>query len=431
MSRFSRARASQPAPPSAPGAIDATSFLRDGPSAREFVTAQVQHLASTGALDAGNGDVLDAWLEGVRHQSHARYAIERTERVAAAQREAVRLEADVVVAEHRAAAAVEELEHTKRLLGVLDRQVLGPVEHQPADPRERRRKPRPTVDPLEAVARPWYTRIGPFAFLTMAALGDLMTFRIVLAQTFTDVEDWIVWILTLALAAASVGLMHSVGKAWKDLRDGRGGLGRVAIGLLLAGWLLLGAITFYFRYATGDDGAAAATDVGIGGAGAVEHDPLLSALLLMALFLGSGLLAFYAGFTEHHPRMASYLRLRARLQEQRADVTRTASEAESARQDLAHNRATAERAEQTYVEAVRATDAAVAELEELVRVLVAGHLGTPEATNGLTTGRRPTAATAPPAPRPPLPPTPFRLPAVNGANGHGGLNGNGHGPAAS
>ena len=67
------------------------------------------------------------------------------------------------------------------------------------------------------------------------------------------------------------------------------------------------------------------------GAAASGDDPLLSAILLAALYIGSGILAFWIGFSDHHPRMASYLRLRAdlaRQQEQAAQAEKTAIDAE-------------------------------------------------------------------------------------------------------
>ncbi|SFO42615.1 hypothetical protein SAMN05660359_03373 [Geodermatophilus obscurus] len=356
--------------------------------AHEDVRARVAQLASAGSLDAANGDVLDAWLEGTRRTRRADAEADRTRAAAAAEREVARLEAEVLAADQRLASATAEVAHTERVIGILEAQLLGPAEQPPVESRERRRRPRPTLDPLEGlVRRPWHSGIV-IVLLLLAAAGDLATFYIVLATAYREAGPLIIGALTAAFAAASVGLMHGIGRAVKDLREARGGIGRVAIALMTAGWLVLGGVAFAFRLES-EDGGTGATGFGTATTTSTGTDPLLSAVLLAGLFLASGLLAYYAGFSEHHPRMKTYLALRKRLPEQGQAVATETRLLNEARQALDLARGDAERAALRTRADIDRIDAEIDELKELVRVEVAAHLGLPEATTGLVTGRGP------------------------------------------
>jgi hypothetical protein len=240
--------------------------------------------------------------------------------------------------------------------------------------------------------------------------------------------------------------MHGVGRTLKDLREARGGLGRPALLLMVAGWLVLGCVAFSFRLAT-DSGAAGATSAfGVTDPAADSQHALLSALLLAGLYLASGVFAFYTGFSEHTPRMRTYAALRRKLPVQHEIVARRTEVVSTIRRQLAQAREAIDQADRSAEDALATTDAEIAELKELVRVEVASHLGLPEATNGLTTGRRVGGPDEPPQPGLPEPraghdgdpsgPTPrdlgtlIRIPrdsfpvlAPRSANGHGSPNG--------
>ncbi|MGY1712596.1 hypothetical protein ACI8AC_24110 [Geodermatophilus sp. SYSU D00758] len=433
---------STPRPAGTPTSASPESWT-PGQTTRERVIERIARMHEAGALDAGNGDVLDAWLEGVRSKRHAYIAAERTRRVVAAEQDVRRLEAEAVVAEQRAQAAADELAHTERLVTVLEGDLLGPAENHAGDRRERRRRPRPRIDPLEGMVRSRTHRGVILGLLLLAAAGDFATFRLTLAGFFTDGGDFVIWTLTAALTAASVGLMHVVGRSFRELREGRGGLGRVAIGLMFAGWATLGGVAVWFRW---QQPIATTTSTSFGGGATTTHDPRAAAVLLGGLFLASGLLAFYAGYSDHHPRMATYLGLRQPLPQQRDVAASAAQKVAELGQALAHARGEQARADTWAAEAGGIADAEIDELKELARVELAGHLGAPDATNGLTTGRtRPTERRGPddlpnaksagpdPAAEPdtsraiPVPeasfPLPFPSPSDAASNGNGSLNG--------
>ena len=265
---------------------------------------------------------------------------------------------------------------------------------------DRRRRPRPSLDALEGLTPQRGWKFVSILLLALATAGDLASFYITLAG-MTGQEAWMVWLLTLALTAAAVGIMHVVGRTARNLREGQGGLGRPALVLMTIGWVVLGAAAFFVR--TQVEGPSTSTGAPVfgveAGAAASGDDPLLSAILLAALYVGSGILAFYIGFSDHHPRMASYLRLRADLaiqQEQAAQAEETAIDAER-RFETAKAELT--RTTDRTAAAEASVDAEIAELKELVRIHVAGLLGEPAATNNLTTGRGTGTAVRPEGPR--------------------------------
>jgi membrane protein involved in colicin uptake len=105
------------------------------------------------------------------------------------------------------------------------------------------------------------------------------------------------------------------------------------------------------------------------------------------LFLGSGILAYWIGFSDHHPRMASYRTLHKRLAAQRRAVADAEKAAVEAERRYAAASAELKRTAERSAAAEASVDAEIGELKELARIHVAGLLGDPAATNNLTTGR--------------------------------------------
>jgi len=378
--------------------------------ARDAVSKAVLELARTRAMDAGNGDVLDPWLDSLRPQWMAHHVASSADRDAAAKLAAGEYEARATAARQRADAAKAQRADTQRLVEIVERRLLEP------EPRHS------SLDPLDGLTPQHGWRLLSGLLLACAAAGDMASFSIAIAGMM-DQSLLVIWVLTVAVTAAALGVMHVVGRATRDLREGDGGLGRPAIWLMTVAWVALGGAAFYVRL-QGDQHAAASGPVFGGGSGNVVggEEALLQALLLGSLFLASGVLAFYIGFSGHHPRMQPYLSLRARLH--RADVAvarteRDAIEAERLR-DNAQDEVWRTAARATAAEA--SLDAEIAELKELARIHIAGLLGDPPSTNNLTSTRAPDPAARTGSPRGlgvPSPATPLDAapPTLNG-NGH-------------
>jgi hypothetical protein len=400
---------------------------------REAVQRHVTGLAGTGALDSGNGDVLDSWLDSLRPQWLAHHAVDSTERAAVAQHLAGRYQAEAVAARRRAEHAAADRDHAERLVAVFERQLLEAREDMPAVLTDRRRRPRPTIDRLEGLTDGLTTGALSRLFLLLAAAGDVAAFYIVLAGALRERTEMTV-LLVAAFSAASVGLMHTVGTTAKGLREGHGGLGRVALTAMTIGWVALGSIAFYVRTQTAP--VTTSTSETVFGADPTASasagvPPLISAVLLAGLFVASGLLAFTLGYSRHHPRMATYRSLRKDLVKQRGRAAAAEQAAIVAERAWENAHAEQARAAERAEHAAASVDAELAELKELVRVQIAEHLGEPAATNALTTDRSDdvppdldgTDVVAAPAEGDDVVSTHGRRPATNGTriNGHGQL----------
>ncbi|GAB3358898.1 hypothetical protein [Modestobacter lapidis] len=354
-------------------------------AARDAVHKAVTELHATGALDAGNADVLDGWLDSLRPQWHAHAAMAATEQAAVAQQVLGESDAAAVAARERAEAAKAELGHTERLVTAYEQALLPGDGPDQADRRNRR----PDLERLEGLTSSRWTSRALLLLLPVVAAGDFVTFYMTLAGLLRE-DAVLTWILVGSFTFASVAVLHAAGHTAKNIREGQGGLGKVWVGLMALAWAALGGIAFYVRTqyvpttaagAGAGFGADAATVVPTG------PDPLLSALLLGGLYLASGVLAFWIGFSGHRPRMTSYQKLRADLVRRRT-ASATAERALVAAERLLENaRAEQARVAQRTADAALSIDAEITELKELARIHLAGLLGQPAATNAVTTGR--------------------------------------------
>ena len=380
--------------------------------ARDAVYKVVTEANQLGALDAGNGDAFDGWIDSLRPQWIAHHVMAGADGEASAHLAAGQYEAEAAAARQRADATKAERDHTRRLVDIYEQRLLAPAEEPALAHADRRRRPRPGLDALEGLTPQRGWKVLSWVLLALAAAGDFASFYIALAGTLGGNEVMVV-LLTTALTAAAIGLMHMVGRSARNLEEGQGGLGRMALALMTAGWLGLGAAAFYLRL----NEPPVAADAGAFGAAVETTDTaLISAILLAALFIGSGLLAFWIGFSDHHPRMTPYLQLRKELrslEEQLAQGEQRAIEAARLRDNA---QAEVRRTTARTAAAEAAVDAEIRELKELVRIHIAGLIGEPAATNNLTSGR-----SVPPTPVPAIPRPAFSI-EVPGTV----LNGNGH-----
>lgn len=391
--------------------------------ARDGVRHAITEMYEKGALDAGNGDVLDAWIDRLKPQWQAHLVMVSADREAAAQLAAGEYEAEAVAARERAQAAKAEQAETEDLLAVFQQQLVAPRQAEPVGRVERRRRPRPSVDSLEGLTHSWWWEIASKLLLLAAAGGDLASFYVTLAGMLTQSQAYMVWVLTIAVTAAAVGVMHVAGRTARNLREGQGGLGRIALTLMVLGWLVLGAAAFYVRTQVSPPGSST-TDAAFGAdptAATTGDNPLLSALLLGALFIGSGILAYWLGFSDHHPRMVTYRKLRKRLAKQRTVTASAEKAAAEADGKFATAKDEVRRTAQRAAAAQASIDAEIAELKELARIHVAGLIGDPAATNNLLSGR---SGSDPTLPAPRLPRDEAGMAALNGvpvpsANGNG------------
>jgi hypothetical protein len=351
---------------------------------RDAVNKVVTELHGKGALDAGNPDVLDGWIDSLRPQWQAHSTMASTEHDAVAQLVVGDAEAAAAAARQRAWDARADVEHTQRLISAFEGALL--PDNGPEAPDRRHR--RPDLDRLDGLTEGRWPKVFRLLLMLAVGAGDLATFYLTLAVLFEQAEAWLIWVLVGSFTAASMTLMHAAGHTAKNIREGQGGLTRAAVAAMALAWAALGGVAFYVRLNSADPTSTTELAFGADPATAAVSgpSPVLSAILLAGLFVASGFLAFWIGFS-HHPRMTAYRALRAQLIDQRATAVAAEQTAIAAERLLANARAEQVRAAQRAADAGRSIDAEITELKELARLHLAGLLGEPAATNAVTTGR--------------------------------------------
>ncbi|MGI5240084.1 hypothetical protein [Dactylosporangium sp. CA-139066] len=274
---------------------------------------------------------------------------------------------------------------------------------------------------------------GRWVFVAGAMAGDVMNFKVVVAELAGVLQDGEVWVLVLAFTILAIGLAHVAGAALRgtgpDRSSGRPGAGRVVAAVMLAVlWLALGAAALWIRLTHGSaaggdplagldpvdplaglDGAAGTAPAG--GLPTVDLADLPMAVLFLLLYLGGGLMAFWLALDHGPDRIALFgrhLRLwragrlagRAERSEHRRRLRgrphpwayrrarsrhqRATADAERLRRLIEHTRADAGRDPERR-EAQRAgTFAQADEFKQLARVALTARLGSPAATSAIT-----------------------------------------------
>jgi hypothetical protein len=235
--------------------------------------------------------------------------------------------------------------------------------------------------------------------LALVLVGDLVMIK----STFDHVlrlQSAFSWALAVAMTLLAVPLAWMAGTQTRMALAHEGWV--MAATLLAMAWAVAGAALFYLRYhaaeltqqVTGFEGSVVDGD-------AEQMKERLLAWVLLALFVATGVLAFFEGFTTTNPAAAQLHRLNVlvpdlarRVAEQQGLVTRLVD----SRATHAHQLATvAER----RAEARRAAEALAAEMKAHARVQLALALGNPSASevvhdaHGSCPPARPAGAAAP------------------------------------
>lgn len=353
--------------------------------ARDAVHKVVTELHATGAVDAGNAEVIDGWLDSLSPQWHAHARTAATEQAAFAQQVVGESEAAALAARQRADAARAELAHTERLVTAYEQALL------PSDGREQpdRRHRRPVVDQLDGLTSSRWAGLGRVALMALVAVGDVVAFWMTLQGVFGQ-DRVVTGLLVGSFTLASMMLMHAAGHTAKSARAGETGLGTAGAVVLGMAWIGLGGVAYVLRMNAADRTTTSAVPTfGADPAAAASTgtDPLLAALLLAGLFVASGVLAFWLGFSGHHPRITAYRKHRAHQSEQREELAEAERVSLTAERLLQNARDEQARASSRAADAALSIDAGIAELKQLARIHLAGLIGQPASTNAVTTDR--------------------------------------------
>jgi len=249
----------------------------------------------------------------------------------------------------------------------------------------------PPSDLRSEVVQPWAIRqIVSMALLSIAAAGDFANFYITMSGLANE-HPLITVLVVLALTAAAVALAHAVGLLLRERQQSHRSTAPTVLILMSGGWLFLGVSAAIVRWVVPYDDGSAGAAAQFGDQTATSDDTVhrITSLLLLGLYLASGVLAAWLAYRDHEPVLAARRMTWRRLvwtggrnRWNQAKLVR----AETRLQQHLDERA---RLAANHAAALADREALAAELKEYTRVLIAGHLGEPVATQGLTSQQSP------------------------------------------
>jgi hypothetical protein len=180
------------------------------------------------------------------------------------------------------------------------------------------RRPRPTSAKLDAaylapglVAGRSFMAKAHFVVLLVAALADFGAFAQVVQLVLTNQPAWVSYLVVLGLTTGVLYLAHAMGTIVRDRVARRHAARWAWIVLGTAAWAAIGVIAFWVRLkVTDDQGQAPTVDLSaVPEASSSTPDAtaaLPAALLFLALFTGTGLVAAIGAYLTHNPFAGEY-----------------------------------------------------------------------------------------------------------------------------
>jgi hypothetical protein len=166
-----------------------------------------------------------------------------------------------------------------------------------------------------------------FGVLLVAAGIDIATFYQVLALVMKNVPDEVVWLGVVGFTVTALSLAHTIGVRMRERADaGQRPSTSGSAWLVAVIWLFVGITAFIVRLVASQPSVTGGTTIveegeQVAAPVAGSDNPLLAALLFLALYLATGTVAAIAGYLRHNTAAKQY---RATLRS-RSDAAKSAA----------------------------------------------------------------------------------------------------------
>lgn len=271
-------------------------------------------------------------------------------------------------------------------------------------PRPRDDRPRPESGyraPSLVAGRP----LGVFLHLlalVLAAAADLGAFAQVVQLVMANQPALVSYLVVGGLTATVLYLAHSVGIMVRDRVAEQGAARKTWVLLATFGWAAIGAVACWIRLLVTDDDVQAssiALSSDPTAPAAADPTPLPAAILFLALFIGSGLVAAIGAYVTHNPLAGEYRVAWTRYRSAAARAGETAGVRTAVERRLRHLRRALGKARRLRDRERGRRRHFAEELKQHARLLMANHVQDPAFSDALF--------------------DPDRLPYANSRNGNG------------
>lgn len=226
--------------------------------------------------------------------------------------------------------------------------------------------------------------------LTLMIAGDAVNLKQVVdiafrANMFTSIT------LTAAITGAAVLIMELAGRSASKVRLGLSNFRYSRVLALMIPWAALGIVAFVIRLNAepsvallGTSLEQSANDAFEGVASEAGSSSLLAALLMLALYIASGVVAYHLGFITHRPRTHLLKQFRQRVLEAEAQLEAAAGVVRTKQHEFTYLTNVIQSAAEIREAELAQLEAKASHFKERARLVISSRLGEPAKTSGVT-----------------------------------------------
>ncbi len=228
--------------------------------------------------------------------------------------------------------------------------------------------------------------LGELLYIPLLAIAlgaDVAAFYQVVSLVMPDAHDQMIMLLVAGLTATAVMLAHFAGHFARDLLAEHGAATKLGLWICLIAWALLGLAAVVVRAAVAGD-SSDGLDVTAVDTGGGATDQYVAALLFGALYFASGMVAAIGAFVTRNPLRTAFRKAHRRFRKTTLKLRKSEPPFERAKHAFELHRTALRRDEDNYRAAWEQRLAFGEELKRYSAVLIAAHLQSPSATDGMT-----------------------------------------------